>query len=115
MIFQNFTAASGVFIAKYWQFLAFFIIFDASGKIKNDNSERLLFAAVLLETAIGIYLLFHAKYRDANGLLRLTSNAQPITGNLAVAFLPTTVYLYFKNRGNPHYETKIIAISLVFM
>lgn len=115
LFFQNFTAASGVFISKYWQFLVFFVVFDVLGKVKNDNSGKLLFAAMLLETAIGIYLLFHAKYRDTNGLLRLTSNAQPITGNLTVAFLPTTVYLYYKNKGNPQYETKIILISLVFL
>lgn len=115
LLFQNTIATCVSFIAKYWQFIVFFIVIDSKVNLKVDVKIRQLQIALLVETLLGVYLLLTNSEVGDNGMIRLVSNSQPITGNIAVAVLPVSVYLYFKNKGNHRIETRIIFIELGFL
>ena len=115
LLFQNTIATCVSFIAKYWQFIVFFIVIDSKVNLKADVKIRQLQIALLVETLLGVYLLLTNSEVGDNGMIRLVSNSQPITGNIAVAVLPVSVYLYFKNKGNHRTETQIIFIELGFL
>lgn len=115
MIFQDTVATIVSFVAKYWQIMVFFLIIYTTLPNGTEPTLKQLNVALLLETLLGFYLMFTSSLIEDNGLVRLVSNAQPITGNIAVATLPLSVYLYFKNKGNARIETKIIVIELVFL
>lgn len=115
LLFQNTIATCVSFIAKYWQFIVFFIVIDSKVNLKADVKIRQLQIALLVETLLGVYLLLTNSEVGDNGMIRLVSNSQPITGNIAVAVLPVSVYLYFKNKGNHRIETQIIFIELGFL
>ena len=115
LLFQNTIATCVSFIAKYWQFIVFFIVIDSKVNLKVDVKIRQLQIALLVETLLGVYLLLTNSEVGDNGMIRLVSNSQPITGNIAVAVLPVSVYLYFKNKGNHRTETQIIFIELGFL
>lgn len=115
LLFQNTIATCVSFIAKYWQFIVFFIVMDSKVNLKTDVKIRQLQIALLVETLLGVYLLLTNSEVGDNGMIRLVSNSQPITGNIAVAVLPVSVYLYFKNKGNHRIETRIIFIELGFL
>lgn len=115
LLFQNTIATCVSFIAKYWQFIVFFIVMDSKVNLKTDVKIRQLQIALLVETLLGVYLLLTNSEVGDNGMVRLVSNSQPITGNIAVAVLPVSVYLYFKNKGNHRIETRIIFIELGFL
>lgn len=115
LLFQNTIATCVSFIAKYWQFIVFFIVIDSKVNLKVDVKIRQLQIALLVETLLGVYLLLTNSEIEDNGMIRLVSNSQPITGNIAVAVLPVSVYLYFKNKGNHRIETQIIFIELGFL
>lgn len=115
LLFQNTIATCVSFIAKYWQFIVFFIVIDSKVNLKADVKIRQLQIALLVETLLGVYLLLTNSEVGDNGMIRLVSNSQPITGNIAVAVLPVSVYLYFKNKGNHRIETRIIFIELGFL
>ena len=115
LLFQNTIATCVSFIAKYWQFIVFFIVIDSKVNLKVDVKIRQLQIALLVETLLGVYLLLTNSEVGDNGMIRLVSNSQPITGNIAVAVLPVSVYLYFKNKGNHRIETQIIFIELGFL
>ena len=93
----------------------FFIVIDSKVNLKVDVKIRQLQIALLVETLLGVYLLLTNSEVGDNGMIRLVSNSQPITGNIAVAVLPVSVYLYFKNKGNHRTETQIIFIELGFL
>ena len=95
--------------------LVFFIVIDSKVNLKVDVKIRQLQIALLVETLLGVYLLLTNSEVGDNGMIRLVSNSQPITGNIAVAVLPVSVYLYFKNKGNHRTETQIIFIELGFL
>ena len=115
LLFQNTIATCVSFIAKYWQFIVFFIVIDSKVNLKADVKIRQLQIALLVETLLGVYLLLTNSEVGDNGMIRLVSNSQPITGNIAVAVLPVSVYLYLKNKGNHRIETQIIFIELGFL
>ena len=115
LLFQNTIATCVSFIAKYWQFIVFFIVIDSKVNLKADVKIRQLQIALLVETLLGVYLLLTNSEVGDNGMIRLVSNSQPITGNIAVAVLPVSVYLYLKNKGNHRTETQIIFIELGFL
>ena len=115
LLFQNTIATCISFIAKYWQFIVFFIVIDSKVNQKTDVKIRQLRIALFIETLLGVYLLLTNSEIEDNGMIRLVSNSQPITGNIAVAVLPVSVYLYFKNKGNHRIETQIIFIELGFL
>ena len=60
-------------------------------------------------------MLGNSTRMDANGMVRLVSGAQPISGNIAVVMLPLSVYLYFKHRDDAKYSFRIILLSLIFL
>ena len=115
MIFQDTVATIVSFVAKYWQIMVFFLVINTTLLSRTEPTLKQLNMALLLETLLGFYLMFTSSLMEDNGLVRLVSNAQPITGNIAVATLPLSVYLYFKNKGNVRIETKIIVIELLFL
>ena len=92
LLFQNTIATCVSFIAKYWQFIVFFIVIDSKVNLKVDVKIRQLQIALLVETLLGVYLLLTNSEVGDNGMIRLVSNSQPITGNIAVAVLPVSVY-----------------------
>lgn len=114
LLFQNTLATCITFIGKYWQFIIFFIVIDAKIDPKAKASVGQLQIALIVESLIGGYLLLTNSEVEENGMVRLTSGAQPITGNIAVAILPICIYLYFKNKGVPRIETRIIILEALF-
>lgn len=113
LMFQNTTASIITFVAKLWQFLVFFIAFDLDVDILDDSEYWQILLSVIIESILGIYLMITSNNMDANGMVRLVSGAQPITGNIAVAILPMLVYLYFKNRNNSRFEFRLFVISII--
>lgn len=114
LLFQNTVETCVSFIGKYWQFIVAFLVFDTKINPKSEATLNQLRVALLVETVLGVYLLLTNPVED-NGMVRLVSNSQPITGNIAIAVLPICVYLFFKNRGNARVETKLVWIELGFL
>ena len=115
LTFQDKVASIVTFVAKSWQFLIFFIVYDCQREIQDDSSKGQIVAAVIVESLLGLYLLGNSTRMDANGMVRLVSGAQPISGNIAVVMLPLSVYLYFKHRDDAKYSFRIILLSLIFL
>ena len=114
LIFQDPVATITSFVAKYWQIIIFFIVIDTPLKSKTIVTYKQLQVSLLIETVLAIYLLLTNSKVEENGLVRLVSNAQPITGNIAITVLPISVYLYFKYKNDSKIETKIIFTEMIF-
>ena len=114
LIFQDPVATITSFVAKYWQIIIFFIVIDTPLKSKTIVTYNQLQVSLLIETILAIYLLLTNSKVEENGLVRLVSNAQPITGNIAITVLPISVYLYFKYKNDSKIETKIIFTDMIF-
>ena len=114
LIFQDPVATITSFVAKYWQIIIFFIVIDTPLKSKTIVTYNQLQVSLLIETVLAIYLLLTNSKVEENGLVRLVSNAQPITGNIAITVLPISVYLYFKYKNDSKIETKIIFTEMIF-
>ena len=114
LIFQDPVATITSFVAKYWQIIIFFIVIDTPLKSKTIVTYNQLQVSLLIETILAIYLLLTNSKVEENGLVRLVSNAQPITGNIAITVLPISVYLYFKYKNDSKIETKIIFTEMIF-
>lgn len=102
MIFQDTVASITAFVSRDWQFLAFFLVFDAlqnKSKTYFDNwsiTSGSITIAVLVESILGVYL---ALYNYSMGRsLRLVADAQPITGNISIVFLPVLAYLFYNGQ-----------------
>lgn len=115
LLFQDKVATIVTFVAKSWQFLIFFIVYDCQTEMNDDSSKGQIIAAVIIESLLGLYLLSTSTRMDANGMVRLVSGAQPISGNIAVVTLPLSVYLYFKHRDDSKYSLRIIGLNLIFL
>lgn len=115
VIAQDLTRTLVTFIAKMWQLIIFFVVLDNDIDVGKVDCKKIIWISVIIETAIGVYLLLTSTNIDANGLARLVSNAQPITGNIATATLPISVYYYIRNRSNPKVTTSVIAANLIFL
>lgn len=115
IMFQNATGALVTFIAKMWQFVIFFIVYDANIELKKENYKKIIWVAVVAETLLGFYLLATSTNFDANGLARLVSNAQPITGNISTVILPISVYYYLKNRGDSKQTRWLLMANIVML
>lgn len=111
---QDFFATATAFIAKLWQLLIFFFILDSSQYINNDISIKQLIIAILVESALGIYLMLNSTNVDFNGMVRLVSGAQPITGNIAIVILPLFVYLFFKYNQSRQKKMMLFFIYVLF-
>lgn len=115
IINQNINETFVTFIAKIWQFIIFFIVYDSDIKLKKEPIKRIIWLAVIVETLLGFYLLATSTNIDANGLARLVSNSQPITGNISTIVLPISVYFYLKNRGNSKQTIWFFAVNIVML
>jgi len=116
MTMQNTVAAIVTFISKIWQYIVFFIVMDAEIKIEDSDYKNLLRIGVIAESLLGLYLLFSSTNIDKNsGLVRLVSNAQPISGNIATAMLPISVIYYMYDRGNSKSNRRVLWLNLVFL
>lgn len=113
LIAQSTVSTIIAFVAKCWQFIVFFLVINSTLHFKKENIYNNIKLGLVIETLLGIYLLFTGQMVDPNGLVRLVSNSQPITGNLAIATLPLTVYLYFNS--NNKIKSKIILMNLFFL
>ena len=115
LVWQNPTRTIVTFIAKTWQFLVFFIVYDEKITLDEDDYKRTIWMVMIIETVLGVYLFFTSTMVDGlNGLVRLVNNGQPITGNISTFALPISVYFYFKNRANPK-NTRFLLISNLYM
>lgn len=112
---QNAVGTLVTFIAKMWQFIVFFIVYDADVKIGKENYKNIISIAAVTETILGLYLMATSTNMDANGLVRLVSNAQPITGNISTVVLPVSVYFYLKNRGNSKQTKWLLLVSVIML
>lgn len=113
LIVQSTVSTIIAFVAKCWQFIVFFLVINSTLHFRKENIYYNIKLGLVIETLLGIYLLFTGQMVDPNGLVRLVSNSQPITGNLAIATLPLTVYLYFNS--NNKIKSKLILINLFFL
>ncbi len=114
MVFQNTVSSITTFIARYWQFIVFFLVWDSVAMMDEKLSLRLLWFALAIETTLSLYLMFSNEYVGANGLVRLVAGHQPITGNIAIIMLPVSIYLYYANKGTSRIETMVIVIDILF-
>lgn len=113
IINQNLTGTLVTFIAKMWQFIVFFVVYDADINIEEENLKKIIGLAVITETLLGFYLMATSTNIDANGLVRLVSNAQPITGNISTVILPITVYFYLNNRDNSKQTKWLLRVNII--
>ena len=112
---QDISGTLVTFIAKMWQFMVFFIVYDASIDMQETDYRATIRWALLVETLLGLYLIFTSTNMDANGLVRLVSNAQPITGNLSTVALPISAFYYMKNRANPKATRWLLMVNIVML
>lgn len=116
LIAQNPTRSIATYLAKVWQFIIFFIVCDADIEVKEGKWGRLLWIALVVESIIGLYLMRTQTKIDAlSGLVRLGSNAQPITGNISTIVLSIVIYLYFANRGNRKFTRHMLWICVGYL
>lgn len=115
IIYQNITGTFVTFIAKMWQFIIFFIVFDSDIKLIKENIKKIIWMAVITETILGLYLLATSTNIDASGLARLVSNSQPITGNISTVVLPISVYYYLINKENSKQTGWLLAVNMVML
>ena len=101
IIFQNITGTFVSFISKIWQFVIFLVVYESDIALIKEDCTKIILIAVTTETLLGLYLLATGTNIDANGLTRLVSNSQPITGNVSTVALPIIVYVYCFNCQNP--------------
>ena len=111
---QNTVGSIVTFIAKMWQFIIFFVVYDANIVLCKENYKKIVFGAAIVETVLGVYLMINSKNIDANGLVRLVSNSQPITGNASTVILPVSAYFYILNRSDSK-KTKWLLLVSLFM
>lgn len=115
LVNQNAVGTLVTFIAKMWQFIVFFIVYDADIIIKKEPYKNIIWLAVITETLLGLYLMATSTNIDANGLVRLVSNAQPITGNISTVILPVSVYFYLKNRGDKKQTKWLLFVNMIML
>ena len=115
LIVQNTIGTLVTFIAKIWQFIVFFIVYDSDIVFEKENYKKIIKMSVITETLLGFYLMMTSTIVDANGLVRLVSNAQPITGNISTVILPISVYYYLKNRENSKRTKWFMSVSLIML
>lgn len=115
IIGQNIIGTFVTFIAKMWQFIIFFIVYDSNISLEKENYKKIIYMAVITETIIGFYLMVTSTNVDANGLVRLVSNAQPITGNISTVVLPVSVYYYSINRRDAKKTRWLLNINIVML
>lgn len=113
LVSQDSVGTLVTFIAKMWQFIVFFIVYDADINIEKENYKNIIILAVIIETLLGLYLMATSTNMDANGLVRLVSNAQPITGNISTVVLPISAYFYLKNRGNGKQTKWLLFVNII--
>lgn len=115
LVNQNAVGTLVTFIAKMWQFIVFFVVCDADINIENETYKNIIWLAVITETLLGLYLMATSTNIDANGLVRLVSNAQPITGNISTVTLPISVCFYFQNRGNKKQTKWLLFVNMIML
>ena len=116
LTFQNSIRTIVTFITKIWQFVVFFIIWDEDVSLEEKDYKPLFWFAVIFETVLGIYLMINStSVSSVSGLVRLVSNSQPITGNIATFMLPLTVLFYLLNRNKPQNLRFIILANLFLL
>ena len=93
----------------------FFIVYDSDIVFEKENYKKIIKMSVITETLLGFYLMMTSTIVDANGLVRLVSNAQPITGNISTVILPISVYYYLKNRENSKRTKWFMSVSLIML
>lgn len=115
LLFQNPTRSIVTFISRIWQFVIFFIICDEKIEIEESDYKQTIWFVLILETALGFYLMRTSNIVDSlNGLVRLVNNGQPITGNMTTVLLPLFALYYAKNRGNNR-NSKFLLVASLFM
>lgn len=114
LIAQDLFGTAMTFVSKIWQLPIFFIIFDSALSIKDKPSIKQLIIAFFFESVMGIYLLLTGKMGESNGMVRLVSGAQPITGNIAIVILPLLVYLFFKYDHDRKKKFLLLSLGSLF-
>lgn len=115
LINQNPTGTLVTFVAKMWQFIVFFIVYDAEIYVEEENYKGIINVAVIFETLLGLYLMATSTNMDVNGLVRLVSNSQPITGNISTVILPIVAYFYFEKRRENGQTRWLLFMSLIML
>ena len=115
ILLQDVAGSFVTFITRLFQFMVFYLVYENRAKIALPRSHfGLIVFATAAETVLGIYLSINSTFVDnQTGALRLVSNAQPITGNLAVAVLPLLIWEYFHPDSRPSKRVTLIVMSLI--
>lgn len=99
-LIQSPVNAITTFICRIAQFLGLiFVIGCQYEKVTSRTMERVVLTGLAVEVALAIYLVFNGSVAFGGTVegIRLVSNSQPITGNLAIALLPLMGYLFFQS------------------
>lgn len=116
VLFQNAAASLVTFLSRLMQFIAFYLVLDNSvAKVKLEPGIALIVAMTLFESVIGLYLIKNGSMAaniEMEGI-RLVSNSQPITGNIAIAIMPLIGYVYYIKKPYGKQLGVLFACSLI--
>lgn len=118
LLFQSPIATVTTFVCRLCQFLAFFFALGgAYSRISYTSGRRLLLFALLVESALAVYLVFNGTvaYSSSFDGIRLVANSQPITGNIAITFLPLMGLLFFKEGPGSKNQAQLLGIGAAFL
>lgn len=113
ILFQDTISSLMYIFSKYLQLIIFFFVI--SYKIDSNDewvSNKYINFMISLEIILAVYLVYNSEARNPNGLVRLVSNAQPITGNISIVILPIIILKYYKDQEE---RTKIIRKLLIML
>lgn len=97
LICQSVTATLVTFLSRLMQFFVFYVVLENTS-IRVDIPEiKLIVVFTIVETVIGFYLIKNGTMANNHEMegVRLVSNSQPITGNIAICLMPLISYIYF--------------------
>lgn len=115
VLFQHPYAAVTVFLSRSLQFIAFFIVLEnVKARKPPTHAIRIVAAAVVVESVVGVYLRLTGE-ADLYGHIRLVSNAQPITGNIAVFVMPLVGWLYYRGGLSSGARLGLLSLSTVLL
>lgn len=116
VLLQSATASLITFLSRLLQFMAYFLLVDNRKAVQPlRNGISLIVLATIAESLIGFYLIGNGSmaFNDSSNEIRLVSNSQPITGNIAIALLPLIGYLYFVSKPDKHERFALLSCMFV--
>lgn len=117
VLFQDVSGTFVGFLTRTMQLLLPFVVMENFARLADEEpvSTRYVWVAVAAESLLGVLLLVAGLASGADEI-RLVSNSQPITGNMAICIAPVILELYFRNGPNQRRAKRSMALaSLVLL